>query len=78
MNILNILPKKSSKIFKAVLESAVANAQESEKIDVDTLYVKSVFVNQGPSLKRYHAGPMGRVKPYKKRMSHITMILEES
>lgn len=77
-DVLNLLHKKSTRIFRSILESAIANAQESKKIDIDTLYVKSVFVNQGPSLKRFHAGPMGRAKPYKKRTSHITMILEEN
>jgi large subunit ribosomal protein L22 len=60
-----------------VLKSAVANAKQNPNIDDKILYVKSIFVDQGPSLKRWRARAQGRAAAIKKRMSHITIILDE-
>lgn len=60
-----------------VLKSAVANAKQNPNIDDTILYVKSIFVDQGPSLKRWRARAQGRAAAIKKRMSHITIILDE-
>ena len=62
-----------------VLRSAVANAQQKEGAsgDVDRLYVGSCFANQGPSLKRIRAAPMGRAFRIIKRTSHLTVIVHE-
>jgi len=59
------------------LKSAVANAAQNPNIDENILYVKEIFVGQGPSLKRWRARAQGRVASIKKRMSHITVILDE-
>ena len=60
-----------------VLKSAVANAKQNPNIDETILFVKSIFVDQGPSLKRWRARAQGRAAAIKKRMSHITVILDE-
>ena len=60
-----------------VLKSAVANAKQNPNIDESILYVKDIFVDQGPSLKRWRARAQGRAASIKKRMSHITIILDE-
>ena len=57
--------------------SAVANAEQRPQIDVDTLVVKGVQVDGGPSLKRFQARAMGRVNRILKRSSHITVVLKE-
>jgi large subunit ribosomal protein L22 len=45
---------------------------------VDTLYVKTVFVNQGPTLKRWQPKPMGRAGRIRKRTCHVTVVLSET
>ena len=60
-----------------VLNSALANAKQDPNIDENILYVKEIFVDQGPSLKRWRARAQGRAASIKKRMSHITVVLDE-
>jgi len=55
----------------------VANATQNPNIDEKILFVKEIFVDQGPALKRHKAKTMGRVAPIKRRMSHITVVLDE-
>lgn len=77
LGILAFTPRAASKIVTNLLKSAVANASQKEGMDVNTLKVKSIFVDQGPSLKRFQPRAMGRAFQIKKRTSHITVILEE-
>jgi large subunit ribosomal protein L22 len=74
---LRFMPKKGARTLRKVLESAVANASQNEAIDVDTLYVKTVFVDGGPMLKRIRPRAMGRASRILKRTSHITVVLDE-
>jgi large subunit ribosomal protein L22 len=60
-----------------VLNSAIANAKQNPNIDENILFVKKVFVDQGPSLKRWRARAQGRAAAIKKRTSHITVVLDE-
>lgn len=70
--------KKASLIVEKVLRSAIANAQQKvPNIDVDNLYISSIFINQGPQMKRFRAAPMGRVTRILKRTSHVHILLEE-
>lgn len=78
LGILEFTPRAASKVVTDLLKSAVANASQKEGIDVDSLMVKSIFVDQGPSLKRFMPRAMGRASEIKKRTSHITVVLEES
>lgn len=75
--ILTFTQKKAARIIKKVVKSAVANATQNPNVDENILYIKKIFVDQGPSLKRWRARAQGRVAPIKKRMSHITVILDE-
>lgn len=75
--ILRMSNKKAAKIIKKVLDSAIANATQTGEIDPDSLYVKRAFVDQGPMMKRFRAVPMGRAHIYRKRTSHITIVLDE-
>jgi len=77
INTLRFMPKKGARIIRKLLESAVANASQNEAIDVDTLYVKTIFVDGGPMLKRIRPRAMGRASRILKRTSHITVILDE-
>ena len=75
---LRFMPKKAARILRKVIESAVANADQMETIDVDSLYVKSIQVDGGPSLKRFRPRAMGRATRIIKRTSHITVIVDEA
>ncbi|MDR2141212.1 MAG: 50S ribosomal protein L22 [Deltaproteobacteria bacterium] len=76
INALTLSPNKSSRLILKVLRSAVANASENKNFDdVDQLYVRSIFVDRGPMLKRYQPCAHGRAKPILKRLSHITVIV---
>lgn len=74
---LRFTPKKGARVLRKVLESAIANASQNDSIDVDTLFVKKVFVDGGPMMKRIRPRAMGRATRILKRTSHITVVLDE-
>ena len=76
-NILKLSAKHASKPIEKLLHSAIANAESrDEAIDVDRLYVKEIFVDRGPMLKRLRPAPMGRAFRVLRRQSHITIKLD--
>ena len=77
LNLLMFTPKSSAPVIAKVLKSAIANAGQREGVDVDTLLVKSIIVDEGPTMKRFRARAMGRGTRILKRMSHITITVEE-
>ncbi|MBW1678634.1 MAG: 50S ribosomal protein L22 [Deltaproteobacteria bacterium] len=78
LDILTFTPRRASPVISRLLKSAIANAGQNESIDVDTLYIKKIFVDGGPTLKRFRPRAMGRATTIRKRTSHITVVLEES
>ena len=64
-------------MWKKLLESAVANAEQKQVIDVDNLYVKSISVDQGPHLKRIQPRAPGRAFVIRKKQSHFNLVLDE-
>ncbi len=74
---LQFMPQRGARLLRKVVMSAVANAEQRPQVDVDTLVVKGVMVDGGPSLKRFQARAMGRVNRILKRSSHITVVLQE-
>lgn len=78
MNILIFTRKKAAVTIQKLLKSAIANAEENHKVlDVDDLYVKSIRVDKGVVWKRSIPRARGTATPIIKRMSHITIILDE-
>lgn len=78
INILRFTKKRASRAIEKVLKSAISNAeQKSEHLDVDQLVVAQTFVNEGPRMKRVRPAPMGRAFRYQRRMSHITVVVED-
>ena len=73
-----ILPRPAPDCVSKVVQSALANARQDKSIDVDTLFVKTIFVNQGPTLKRWQPKPMGRAGRIRKRTCHVTVVLSEA
>jgi len=77
VNLLSFAPQKSAFMIKKLVNSAVSNAEQNTELDVDKLYIKRVFADQGPSLKRFRARALGRASRIRKRTSHLTVVLEE-
>ncbi|HNS14328.1 MAG TPA: 50S ribosomal protein L22 [Syntrophorhabdaceae bacterium] len=75
---LTYMPQKASFILKKLLDSAIANAKQKKYVDIDNLYIKNVIVDGGPVLKRFLPRAMGRATKIRKRISHITLVLDES
>ena len=75
---LKFVPKKGARLVSKTLRSALANAEQNPNIDVDTLYIKRIYVDEGPAMKRWRARAMGRATRILKRCSHITVILDEA
>jgi large subunit ribosomal protein L22 len=80
--ILQSTRKKASPIVEKTLRSAVANAlfvgedeDETRRPSVDDLFVTRAFVDGGPTMRRFRAGPMGRVRRIRKRTSHLTIVV---
>lgn len=74
---LTFMNKKTAVLVKKLLESAVANAEYKKTIDLDNLYVKSIFIDQGPVLKRFRPRAQGRAYGIRKKLSHINIVLDE-
>jgi large subunit ribosomal protein L22 len=70
---LTFMPKKSARIVKKVLESAIANAEHNHGADIDELKVSTVMVDDASMLRRYRARAKGRGARILKRNSHITI-----
>ncbi len=78
INILTVGKRGACKPVKKLINSAIANAMETGKIDVDNLYIDRIFVDEGPTMKRYRPRAMGRATTIRKRTSHVTVVLKES
>ncbi len=77
LNLLNFMPQRSAKILTKVVRSAVANADQKPDVDVDSLSISNISVDDGPTLKRFKPRAMGRASRILKRTSHITVVLAE-
>ncbi|OFM29530.1 MULTISPECIES: 50S ribosomal protein L22 [Neisseria] len=73
LNILVFSPKKGAELIKKVLESAIANAEHNNGADIDELKVVTIFVDKGPSLKRFQARAKGRGNRIEKQTCHINV-----
>ncbi len=76
--ILKHTPKAGCEYLIKLLDSAVANAQNNNNMDVAKLYVAECFVCQGPILKRIRPRAQGRAFAIHKKTSHVTMVLKEA
>ncbi|AMA62097.1 MAG: 50S ribosomal protein L22 [Kurthia gibsonii] len=75
--ILKHTPKAASPVVEKVLNSAIANAEHNYDLDVNSLIVSEVFVDEGPTLKRFRPRAQGRASAINKRTSHITLVVSE-
>ena len=77
LSILSLNKRKSGFMIEKLLKSAVAQAEQKKVMDIDNLYIQSICVNQGPGLKRYRPRARGSSAPYKRKQSHIEVVLSE-
>ena len=77
LGILTYNPRYASSVIKKLLESAAANAENNNGMDPAKLYVEECYANQGPTMKRVRPRAQGRAYRIEKRMSHITVVLNE-
>lgn len=80
INLLHFTPKRASNPVEKVLRSAVSNAMNSEeaaKLEPEDLFIKEIWVDQGPTMRRYNPGPMGRASVIRKRFCHISVIVTD-
>ena len=75
LNILTFSPQKGAELIKKVLESAIANAEHNNGADIDELKVVTIFVDKGPSLKRFQARAKGRGNRIEKQTCHINVVV---
>ena len=75
--ILRHTPKAASPVVEKVLKSAVANAEHNYELDPNNLYISEIYVDEGPTLKRYRPRAQGRASAINKRTSHITVVVSE-
>jgi len=78
IQILEFSPKKAGRIIKKLLQSAVANAENNNDLDIDDLKVSQIYVDEGPSLKRVRPRAKGRANRITKRTCHITIKVAEN
>lgn len=78
LNILALCPKKPARLIAKVVRSAVANVTAQGDTDVDTLYIKRIQVDGGPTMKRWRPRALGRATRIRKRTTHVTVVLDEA
>ncbi|HAG69721.1 MAG TPA: 50S ribosomal protein L22 [Lachnospiraceae bacterium] len=77
LGILSYNPRYASAVIKKLLESAIANAENNNGMNAQNLYVAECYANKGPTMKRIRPRAQGRAYRIEKRMSHITVVLDE-
>lgn len=75
--ILRYTPKRASRVVGKAVSSAAANAENNHEMDRDSLVVSEVYVDAGPTLKRFHPRQRGQAFPILKRTSHLTVVVKE-
>ncbi|MBI4042680.1 MAG: 50S ribosomal protein L22 [Deltaproteobacteria bacterium] len=77
LSTLRFCSRRGAKVLTKLLNSAVANADHAGKIDIDTLFVKHISVDSGPSIRRFLPRAMGRATPIQHGTSHVKVVLAE-
>ena len=75
--ILEYNPRYASSLVKKLLKSAIANAENNNGMKAENLFVAECYANKGPIMKRVRPRAQGRAYRIEKRMSHITVVLDE-
>jgi large subunit ribosomal protein L22 len=76
LTVLQFAPQAASEQIYKVVASAMANAENNERLDPDSLLISEAYVDEGPTIKRFRPRAQGRAYRIRKRTSHITVVLE--
>jgi len=77
LDLLKFVPNKAARPVSKVIASAMANAEENFGLNRSDLYIHQIYADQGPTRRWRRFGARGRFKPWKRRSSHITVVLRE-
>ncbi|RME50138.1 MAG: 50S ribosomal protein L22 [Caldilineae bacterium] len=77
LEVLQLMPHAAAKPVAKTIKSALNNAEHNYGFDPEDMVIAEITANEGPRLRRMRFGARGRIKPIRKRMSHITVVLEE-
>ncbi len=77
IRLLSFSNKKSAALIKKLIQSALAQAESDKTVDVDNVYVKTIYVNQAPHLRRFRPAARGQSSKRNKKQSHIHVVLKE-
>ena len=77
LEVLALLPQAAAGPVYKTVKSALANAETNYALDAEDMIIATIMVDEGPRLRRARYGARGRFKPIRKRLSHITVVLEE-
>ncbi len=75
--ILQFMPQQAAKEVARTIKSAIANATENFGLEADDLYISKIMADEAPTRKWRRFGARGRFKPWLRRSSHITVVLDE-
>lgn len=75
--ILQHTQRGASSVVEKALKSAIANAEHNYDMDTESLYVSEVYVNEGPTMKRFRPRAQGSASKINKRTSHVTVVVSE-
>ncbi len=76
LEVLDLMPQAAAQDVYKTLKCAMSNADENYGLDADDMIIAEITANEGPRMRRIRFGARGRVKPIRKRMTHITVVLE--
>ncbi len=76
--VLSMVPRKSARLVEKTLKSAIANAENNNKLKVENLVVKEAVAGAGPTLKRFTPKARGSAGPILKRSCHIRVVLTDN
>ncbi len=77
LDLLNFTKKAAALNVSKLIRSGISNADRKGQVDIDQLVVKTIFVDQGPIIRRFQARERGSASRINKKTSHITIVLEE-
>lgn len=76
LNVLKVTPKMAARDFGKAISTVLANAKAAG-LDASKLLFKKIEINESMKMRRFRAGTRGRVKPFKRRMAHIKIVLSD-
>lgn len=77
LSILRFTPRGAAEVVRKAVRSAMANAEHNHEMDKGALYIAEAFVDQGPTLKRFHPRARGQAFRINKKTSHVTVVVRE-